>query len=393
MINLLLGPPGGGKSFEAVVFHILPALRKGRKVITNLPLNMDELRKLDVKYPALVDLRQSNKEEDIQKNSWNPFHRVWDKLTIKQTFLPFASMSDYGDPWRHPKTGAGPLYVIDECHKPLPSSGTLKAVEEWFAEHRHEFADVLLITQSSGKICKAITDSCQVVYRVKKATALGTNNAYIRKVQDGLKGEVVNEAIRRYKAEFFKFYKSHTRSDGEGSELAANDIVPFWKRWPIVGAGICFALVLILLANGNTPNPMKAGIRVPDPITSASAQPLGFSPASGVVPVSSVPVAQLSASSVPEIKIKQSHPFEGLTLHVTGFIENADRFLYSFSADQNGQTSFSLSQKNLILSGYTVEKLSPCSALIHYKDIHFYAVCDTPQTGIARTMVGNGGGA
>ncbi|NNM80457.1 MAG: hypothetical protein HKM01_08395 [Gallionella sp.] len=391
MINLLLGPPGGGKSFEAVVFHVLPALRKGRKVITNLPLNMEELRKLDVKYPALVDLRVSNREEEIQKNSWNAFHRVWDKLSIKQSFVPFASLADYGDSWRHPKTGAGPLYVIDECHKPLPAKGTQKAVEEWFAEHRHEFADVLLITQSSGKLCKAITDSCQVVYRVKKATALGSNNAYIRKVQDGLRGEVVNEAIRRYKPEFFKFYKSHTRSDGEGSELAANDIVPFWKRWPVVGAGICFLLVVGLLLSGKTANPMKAGIRDVSLITSASAQSLSSLPVSGVPSVSGVVPVSAPGSSVPAVRIKQAHPFEGMTIHVTGFIENDKHFLYSFSADQNGQTSFSLSQKNLILSGYTVEKLSPCSALIGYKDIHFYAVCDTPQTGIARTMVGNGG--
>ncbi|EPW3551744.1 zonular occludens toxin domain-containing protein, partial [Pseudomonas aeruginosa] len=38
MINLILGQPGGGKSHEAVVYHVVPALNQGRKVITNLAL-------------------------------------------------------------------------------------------------------------------------------------------------------------------------------------------------------------------------------------------------------------------------------------------------------------------------------------------------------------------
>ena len=46
-VNLLLGSPGSGKSYEAVAFHVLPSLQAGRKVITNLPLNVDEFLKFD----------------------------------------------------------------------------------------------------------------------------------------------------------------------------------------------------------------------------------------------------------------------------------------------------------------------------------------------------------
>ncbi|KRS22353.1 hypothetical protein AAY72_03840, partial [Alishewanella sp. WH16-1] len=41
MINGLSGRPGAGKTYEAVVSHILPALKQGRKIITNIPLNVD----------------------------------------------------------------------------------------------------------------------------------------------------------------------------------------------------------------------------------------------------------------------------------------------------------------------------------------------------------------
>lgn len=396
MINMLLGPPGGGKSFEAVVFHVLPALRLGRKVITNLPLNVDEISKISPCYRDLIVLKHDMVEVEQPKRSWNPFHRAWDNHKIKTRYYPFGCLKDYGDTWRHSKTGAGPLYVIDECHKPLPAKGTPVEVEEWFAEHRHEFADVLLISQSAGKVSKAITDSIQVVYRVRKATALGTNDSYIRKVQDGLRGEVVNEGIRKYKPEFFSLYKSHTRSDGAGAELAAADIVPFWKRWPVIGAGVCFVGALALLIFGKASvNPMKSAQAAP--VQQVQGLPEGFQPvqptqfygASAPVQAPAVSAVPAPATAAQAGKAKQAHPFDGLSIHIVSYLESGTKWRYSFSADQNGQPTFMLTQDHLEKSGYTVEKLSECSAKIIYGDIAFFATCDTKSVGMARDLMGN----
>lgn len=387
MINLILGAPGGGKSFEAVVFHILPALRKGRKVITNLPLVLEEIEKLNPEYLPLIDLRQDNKTLEISKSTWNPFHRVFDKHKISQVSRPFASIADYGDTWRHPVNGGGPLYVIDECHKCLPSRGTAVDVEEWFAEHRHEFADILLITQSAGKVTKAITESIQLCYRVRKATAFGSDTSYIRKVQDGLRGDIVNESIRKYKPEFFKYYKSHTKSPGMGSEAVASDVVPFWRRWPVLGAGICFLGVVGMLVFG------KASV---NPMTSASANSLAASKAaanaSGLPALpgaSSVPSVPVVAAVIQSAKLP-SHPFEGLSIHISSFIQSSTRWRYSFTADQNGQPTFNMTQAHLEQSGYTIDRLSECSVLIHYQQVSFYATCDTRSVGMARGLAGNG---
>jgi len=59
MIDLLEGIPGSGKSYEAVVYHVLPALKNGRKVVTNLPLNVDAFAKLDARYRDLLDIRKA----------------------------------------------------------------------------------------------------------------------------------------------------------------------------------------------------------------------------------------------------------------------------------------------------------------------------------------------
>ena len=394
MINLLLGQPGGGKSYEAVAFHILPALAQGRKVITNMPLDLEHICSIDTSYRALISLRQNDVEIQKEVSRWNLFHRSFDTHTVNQVARPFATMLDYADPWRHPETGAGPLYVIDECHKALPRGKTDQLVEEWFAEHRHEFADVLLITQSYGKISAAIVDLVQVCYRVKKATAFGTNKSYIRKVLDGVRGEVVNESIRTYNPTFFRFYKSHTRSDSAGKELAASDIKPIWMRWPFLGAAVCLVLVLGILMFSNVKvnpisNAQSAVASGPRTVSGVTLEPYTPSSASASVRAqaspTSAPVRAPASPAVVHEPAPSSHPFSNLRLHIVGYVQSGDRDRYSFSASQSGMHQFYVNSDELKESGYTVKRLSDCSALISFEKIRFYASCDSPVQGFTGT--------
>lgn len=45
MIYAIVGRPRSGKSYESVVYHIIPAIQSGRKVITNIPLIFPCLKK------------------------------------------------------------------------------------------------------------------------------------------------------------------------------------------------------------------------------------------------------------------------------------------------------------------------------------------------------------
>lgn len=58
MSNGLEGIPGSGKSYEAVVFHVLPALQSGRLVITNLPLLVEAFAALDPAFRSLIQIRR-----------------------------------------------------------------------------------------------------------------------------------------------------------------------------------------------------------------------------------------------------------------------------------------------------------------------------------------------
>lgn len=251
-ITLLLGPPGAGKSYEATVFQVLPALQDGRKVITNLPLNLDAFAKIDPLFRGLIQVVKASKDN----------------------LKPFSTMADYADPWRHPDTGTGPLYVIDECHIPLPRGGTSRDIEEWFSLHRHEVADVILITQSYGKVSKSIIDLVQTTISLRKNTNLGQvfNKTYRRAVRDGLrKAETVHQEVRRYNPKYFPLYQSYTRGKA-GQEASVKDVKPFYRHWVVYALGAVLAyLAYMLLTHGN---PFGLDRRAPSaPVSSASGVP------------------------------------------------------------------------------------------------------------------------
>lgn len=394
MINLLLGAPGGGKSFEAVAYHIIPALAEGRKVITNLPLILDAF---PPEQRSLLDIRVRTRKPapvvDLEKAE-SMFKR-FGLAHREPKFNPnaFANVEDYGvptphpelpnvvlhlDPWRHPETGTGPLYVIDECHKPLPSASTPVAIEEWFAEHRHGFCDVLLITQSHGKINKAIKELVQVCYRVRKAVHLGFSSKYIRKVFDGISGECMNENIRTYDKKYFKFYRSHTQS-GAGQELRAKDVKPIWKTWPVLGAAVLLPLGCAgMLAAGN---PMDAKIPAKAGQLSGPAQPASARMSTPADPVPALAETTDSSAPVPEIKAK--HPLAGYGVHISAYLSAANRAMYLFSVSQNGQAVYTINEPDLVEAGYVVKRLTDCMAQITFESETFYSTCDAPKIGVS----------
>jgi len=370
MINLLLGQPGGGKSYESVAFHVIPAVvEQGRKVITNLPLRLDMWEHFFPGSTKLIEIR-ANYHFDGRMN------------------FPFSRLEDFGDSWRGDNE-VGPLYIIDECHKSLPRVGTPVQIEEWFAEHRHEGADVLLITQSYGKINQAIRDAVQVVYRCKKATAFGSNDKYIRKVQDGLRGEVVNTSIRNYESKFFPLYKSHTKSNGAVLEAVASDIVPIWKRWPFKGAAIC-ALVVICLSSYNV---MKGGKKVPPPLPSAGVEQSDVGPVTRIEPAVSVEVAQ------PRGPDQLIHPYQGYTMHLSALQvgkrvlqgeTEPSAYLNGFiTISQNGQAIRQVGFRDLEDAGYTIRYHSLTVISLEFKGFDVgYVVSGLPQVSLAAKTPG-----
>lgn len=378
MINLLLGAPGGGKSYEAVAFHILPAIKAGRKVVTNLPLDLEAWAQLDPDYPSLIEIRTATLAEEPAEPETRAqrfvFGRPVGSVAVEFCNRAFSHTEDYEDPWRHPTTEVGVLYVVDECHMCLPFGNTDRAVEEWYSMHRHHNVDVLLITQSYGKVSKSIIDLVQVVYRVRKAVAFGSMTKYIRKVQDGIKGDVVNESIREYKKKYQELYRSHTKGRAV-EEMTANDIVPIWRRWPFIGAALCFIVFGILVFGIMNKSPVEQKqVKAPVPAASPANPRLEAvaAPASNVIQVG---------------KAKDDDPFAGRGLHLVGELSKGGQRSAVFSISQNGQHVHYIKSDELTGAGYTVEMTSACSASLTWKTIKRNAICDAPRVG---PMMGGG---
>lgn len=377
MINLLIGPPGGGKSYEATVFHVLPALRDGRKVITNLPLIVEMFARLDPNYPALIELK---------------------KVSNDGVSRPFSHISDYGDIWRHPVTGTGPLYIIDEAHEVLPKDklgrkGIDPVIGEWFATHRHEFADVLIITQHYGRVTSEVIDRLQLVYRVKKMTAFGKPDKYIRKVLDGLRGDTVDMSEREYEKHYFSLYTSHTRSTVKGIESGASDVTPRYKKFIRYGL-IMTACALGMAACQGVKQFNKPAYK-PKVISSKQEQGGTRAPSRGVPVIAAASSPQpidIPASSVESVEPVKT-PFDGMGVHVSGYIESpgGKRKLYLFTLSQNGQGVSSLTMAQIERSGYTVTPISECVVQLQYKDAPpFFSRCDAPQIQMVAASVRQG---
>lgn len=376
MINLMVGAPGGGKSYEACVYHILPALQRGRKVITNLPVNVDVYAALDESYRDLLELRRMPQPV---RGTWaagtdGPAYKVDGELKPQPvTTRLFSTVWDYWTDWRHPKTGQGPLFVIDEAQLAVPKGKVDPHVAEWYSLHRHYNCDVLLITQAYGRMDPAIRDLVQLCYRVRKAIAFGFKGKYIRKVQDGIRGEVVNTTARTYESKYFKLYTSHTQGRSV-DEDGASDTKAMWKSWPFLGAGICFLYAVISYFNGTFDNLIKA----PAPAAKPVAQSVSGMATQAVASVSGAPAvtSPAAAADVPP------DPFAALGVHLVGSLQSARGAVYRFVVSQQGLPLFALSDSDLVEMGFAYRSLGHCAGLLTLGKTQRTVVCDAPQVAL-----------
>lgn len=389
MINGLEGIPGSGKSYEAVVYHVLDALKKGRKVITNLPLQVHMFGAID---PAYVDLIEVLARPRPIIGVWNAA-AVDDKGNGQAVTLfedgrkeqpgdhvsVFGHVWDYLSDWKHPDTGQGPLFVIDECHVPIPQQGTDKQVVEWFKLHRHFNADVLLMTQSFRDMNQPIARLIAMLIRCRKADILGKKGVYVRKVHGGYRGAVISTEERPYKEQYFQLYKSHTQGNSV-AESAAADVTPFivkfrrftWAWWALTAIAVAWYVWPADKAK-KAPGPQVA--KATDPIASANAAPAPPSPANpashAAAPAGPKKAAEADPDAVPE-------PYAGKTLHLTGRITMRGQDVYTFTISNNAQRVSTMDSRDLVKMGYTWHPMTDCAGTLRWEGKPRSITCDAP---------------
>lgn len=390
MINGLEGIPGSGKSYEAVVYQILEALKQGRKVITNLPLMVDQFAAMDPQYRPLIELRvrpapvrgtwdATRMDESGNGNAFELFEDGRTEPAESDANL-FGTVWCFWTDWRHPdpkKKGQGPLFAIDECHVALPANGTEKEVVEWFKLHRHFGCDVLLMTQSFRDINQPIARLMDILIKVRKANVIGKADHYIRKVHGGYRGAEMSREQRKYRPEMFRLYKSHTQGSAV-LESGATDVAPFnvkFQRFTKIFMAVAICACAYALWPKDKPS-KQALVKPPE--RPASAQTVSRQP-NPVVEAETRPVAPtVAAASAPVKPDEYPEPYAAHKLHVTGHIQFKDQSTHTFAVVLSTAVLATVTTRDLQKAGYKVEPLSDCTVILRFRDTMRTVVCDLP---------------
>jgi zona occludens toxin len=399
MINGIYGKPGGGKSYEAVVSHIIPIVTKDlRKIVTNLPLNIDQFCLVYGDYCR-----------DLIEVVDGQFHNYGGER-------PFSKKDHYVqyEDWENEK-GQKVAFFIDECHLSIPQTGTQKELTEFYSMHRHYGFDIYLITQNFRKVNRDIKDMVQNGYRAIKQTFNGQDHKYILKVHDGCGNtntSVIATHERTYDKKYFAFYQSHTKSNKSVIEASSNDIEVWWKHWSIklsVGFFIFFLFIAIKLFYRYTGEDVPLEPEKAPFSKSQAVEPILIEP--NILPGKTdiirngkktttsykreepkiIPPKELSTreKEYKEMVANSStyHPFYKLTLSVSGHYDDIEYGnhvrIVQFSAAQNGQHVFTISNQDLIRAGYDVKILTDCAIEIKYYDYKEFVTCDSPRQGVS----------
>lgn len=189
-----VGLPGSGKSYGVVENVVIPALRAGRRIITNIPLRIGYLKE-DFPAGEVVFFTSS----DARNNE------------------AFFNLDDW----------PGAIWIIDECQLFWPSGLKVSEIPDlqksFFTEHRHSVgpdgltSEIVLVTQNLDQVSAFIRNLVEDTYRAKKLSALGASKSYTVSVfsggQKGTAGGTPNRTLHgTYKPDVFKYYKSHTKN-------------------------------------------------------------------------------------------------------------------------------------------------------------------------------------
>lgn len=223
------GVPGAGKTYDSVVEHVIPALRKGRKVFARINgLNVEELAKhsgrtVDEVKALLVHL---------------PSEKVATTLV--------AERNEDGE-FVIPDEFRNALIVVDEAHEFYVASREAlpKEQEQFFAIQRHYGLDILLLTQWYKRLHAALRARIERKNVFQKLTAVGFENKYRVTFWATIapdKYEKIGGETRTYKPEYFAAYKGV--ADGSvQTEVYEGGSRTVWKS--MIVPGIVVAVMVV----------------------------------------------------------------------------------------------------------------------------------------------------
>jgi len=191
------GLPGAGKSYEAVVFHIIPALKERRSVVTNIRgMNYEKVAELTGEPLAMIQLLLINVDPAEQDSADGEVQRCINEMCDK--------------------TPDNALIVWDEIQDYFPSGNYKLPLnqQKFWTEHRHRGLDIIIMGQDRSDVHKIIRNRIRTVIYFLKQEAIGRPDYYkweIYQKQRFGKFEKTGSGTRQYDKTYFGTYMSHRR--------------------------------------------------------------------------------------------------------------------------------------------------------------------------------------
>lgn len=223
-IHAYVGKPGHGKSYGVVERVVIPSLKQGRHVVTNIPLNADEL---------LADFG----------GTIHQLPEDWFELPDLSDHVPPGCVLILDELWRRWPNGQKAIQA-NECDKSL------------LAEHRHlvdaknNSMRIIMVTQDLSQIASWARTLIETTFRVVKLSKKLYRVDVYQGVVTGDKPPA-SKRIRQFPGKFDKtiqgYYQSATKSaTGEvGDESVADKSASFFRSYGLWG--LVFVVVVGLI--------------------------------------------------------------------------------------------------------------------------------------------------
>jgi zona occludens toxin (predicted ATPase) len=250
--NVFAGPPGHGKTVEAVKL-MLKMLNKGINVTANIEgLNEEAIREycethnFEVKKPVkvfykilrILKLSKRQPEKEGTPRELQGKLRVVNKeQLLSEEFYPDPDNPNVPSILQH-----GEALFIDEVQDILTIKAKLPdRTENWYTKHRHAkdpvtgiSSNFVLITQHPDNLNKFVRNLVEMTFWCKQQKEAGLNGLYTVRWWTGCKnfydGNMVGSSTQFYDKEMFPLYKSYSGDHNETAvEIAIDDRQNIWN--------------------------------------------------------------------------------------------------------------------------------------------------------------------
>lgn len=224
-IKAYVGRMGSGKTYEVVSVVIYSALKRGRRVVSNIAgLDVEAMKEAAAEegcdLDAFGELVQVDHLAVLQPNFWRTDKDEEQKI---DAFIKPGDLVALDEIWRF-WSGFG-LKGDDGTKRP-------ERVMNFFRMHRHFThsetglaCDVALITQDIMDISRSVRAVIEETYEMTKLTAIGSTKRYRVDVHQGGKKarKPLRSLQRAYEAKYFPFYSSHSqKKEGDADAKEEN---------------------------------------------------------------------------------------------------------------------------------------------------------------------------